>query len=238
MVSFRRNTVLILLTLFFLSSLFVLSGCSKGEKEPSLREIWEKSEKGVDVKSFTMRLSIHYLNTSFGSGIVQESTIDVNGEDIHIQNSLFGVEFQELIRVGNKQYRKVFNEKKWKEEPVSVNASDVTEIGGRLTELPELAYSSQVEGKEKMGGEEVYHLVFEVSPEQVTRIFPSVPSVNLSGNQGGRIDIWVRTSDFMRIKYEALVKGVTITEKLGKGDVRIVVELTNVNQPVAIKPPS
>lgn len=234
----RRFLSLTLATFLSLSLLVAATGCSSGEKEPTLQEIWEKSESGVDVKSFSMRLSVYYLNTAFGSGIVQENIVNVNGDDLHVQSSLFGADFLEVIKIGDKQYRKMFNDKKWREEQVSVRASDYSAVGRRLSDLPNLSTGSRLEGKENMGGEEVYHLVFEVSPENVTSIFPSVSTVNLSGNQGARIDVWVRASDYMRIKYEALVKGVSITDKIGKGDVRIVVELSNINQPITINPPS
>ncbi len=54
-----------------------LPGCFGGE--PSIEEIWEKSEEAQEnITSLRMEIAVYYQNTKFGGGQIQTYTVDVS----------------------------------------------------------------------------------------------------------------------------------------------------------------
>ena len=225
------------ISLALLSLLAALPGCGKGE--PTLEEIWEKSMEAQDnITSLHMEIAIFYQNTKFGSGQIQTYTVDVSGNNVHLQNSIFGHTFSEVIVVGGKQYSRAMGEKKWQEQPVSLTAQSATEQVRGFSDLPTVASTKESKGLEKVGGKDCYHLYFGLAPGEISKVFSSVPVSSLSAAAGADIDVWVEKETNYRIKYEALIRNVLIEEKIGYGDVRIVTTITEINQPISISPPS
>jgi len=216
--------------------LLTLPGCFGGE--PSVDEIWEKSEKAQEnITSLHMEITVLYQNTKFGSGQIQTYTVDVSGNNVHLQNAIFGHTFSEVFVVGGKQYSRVMNETKWSEQPVSVTAQGATEQVGGFSNLLSLASSKENKGVENIGGKEVYHLTFALSPDSISSLFKSVPVTQLSAAAGGSVDVWVEKDTYYRVRYEAVVQNVLITDQIGYGDVRIVTNVSEINQPISINPP-
>ncbi|MDI6874736.1 hypothetical protein [Candidatus Solincola sp.] len=219
---------------FFLAA---FPGCGKGE--PTLEEIWEKSaEAQENVASLHMEIAIFYQNTKFGSGQIQTYTVDVSGNNVHLQNSIFGHTFSEVIVVGGKQYSRAMGQKEWQEQPVSLTAQSATEQVRGLANLPSVASTKENKGLEKVGGKEAYHLYFGLAPGEIPNLFSKVPVSQLSAASGADVDVWVEKDTYYRIKYEAVIRNVLIEEKIGYGDVRIVTNITEINQPISISPPS
>lgn len=224
------------LSLVMACMLLALPGCFGGE--PSVEEIWEKSEQAQEnITSLHMEIAVLYQNTKFGGGQIQTYTVDVSGNNVHLQNSIFGHTFSEVIVVGGKQYSRVMNEKKWNEQPASITVQGATEQVEGFANLPSLADSKENKGIEKIGGKEVYHLSFTLSPNSISSLFKSVPVTQLSAAAGGSVDVWVEKETHYRVKYEAVVQNVLITEQIGYGDVRIVTTISEINQPISISPP-
>lgn len=225
------------LTVLLCFLLVVFPGCGKGE--PSLEEIWDKSaEAQENITSLHMEIAIFYQNTKFGSGQIQTYTVDVSGNNVHLQNSIFGHTFSEVIVVGGKQYSRSMGEKKWQEQPVSLTAQSATEQMRGLANLPSVASTKENKGLEKVGGKETYHLYFGLAPGEIPSLFSKVPVSQLSAASGADVDVWVEKDTYYRIKYEAVIRNVLIEEKIGYGDVRIVTNITEINQPISISPPS
>jgi hypothetical protein len=214
----------------------VVSGCGGGEM--SIEEIWEKSEEAdQSVTSLHMEVNIYYQNTQYGGGLIQNTSIDVSGDNVHAQSSIFGQSFSEVIRVGGQQYSRYLGSDEWAEEPVSISAESVTSQISQFSTLPSVASSSENTGEENVGGVQTYHLSFTLSPQTVSSLFTDVPAEQLSANSGGTVDVWIDTGNFYKVKYEALISNVLITEEIGYGDVRIETTITNINQPITITPP-
>lgn len=217
--------------------LLAFPGCGKGE--PSLEEIWDNSVKAQEnITSLHMEIAIFYQNTKFGSGQIQTYTVDVSGNNVHLQNSIFGHTFSEVIVVGGKQYSRAMGEKKWQEQPVSLTAQSATEQVRGLANLPSVASTKESKGLEKVGGKDTYHLYFGLAPGEIPSLFSNVPVSQLSAASGADVDVWVEKDTYYRIKYEAVIRNVLIEEKIGYGDVRIVTNITEINQPISITPPS
>lgn len=213
-----------------------LPGCGKGEPKPE--ELWEKSQEAQEkITSLHMEIAISYKNTEFGSGQIQTTTIDISGDNVHTQSAIFGQSFSEVIVTGGKQYGRFLGEKEWTEQPVSVTAKSVSQQVEGFSALPDIASSKENKGLERVGGKDAYHLTFSLTPEEVSELFKNVPVAQLSASKGGTVDVWVEKDTYYRVRYEALVQNVLITDKIGYGDVHITAALTNINEPIKINPP-
>lgn len=213
-----------------------LAGCGKGE--PSVQELWEKSEAAEkNITSLHMEVAIYYQNTKFGGGQIQTTSIDVSGNNVHSTSAIFGQSFSEVIVVGGKQYGRFGASEEWQEQPVTMSGSAVTDQVQSFARLPEIASSSENLGLEKVNGVDAYHLAFTLSPNEVSSLFKNVQAEQLSANTGGKVDVWVEKETGYRIKYEAVVNNALITDKIGYGDIRVVTALSSINQPISITPP-
>lgn len=234
----RRRLVLVTAVILTTSLMLVIfPGCKK-EKELTLEEIWDKSSAAQEnISSLHMEISIYYQNTKFGNGLIQTYTVDVSGNDLHFQNTVFGQMFSEVILAGGKQYSRVMGAQEWKEEPATITARSATQQVEGFANLPSIASAKELKGVEKSFGKDVYHLSFTIPANQISSLFTRVPVTQLSTSTGCSVDVWVEKGTFYRVRYEALIQNVLIEEKIGTGDVRIVTAITDINQPISINPP-
>ena len=231
-----RWAVCILATLLFASVLLAIPGCFGGEA--SVEEIWEKSQEADNsINSYHMEIAIYYENTDLGGGQIQTYTYDVNGNNVHATGSIFGQSFSEIIVVGGKQYSRMMGEEEWTEQAATIDPQTVSENLGGFADLPAIATTAENLGVETVDGVEVYHLAFSLDPEDVAGLFQSVDASQLTANAGGNVDVWVEKDTDYRIKYEALVRNVLITQQIGYGDTRLAINITNINEPININPP-
>ena len=231
-----RSFVCILAMLLVAGMLVAFPGCFGGE--PSVEEIWEESQKAEeDINSLHMEIAIYYENTKFGGGQIQTTSINVSGDNIQASSALFGQSFSELIVVNGKQYTKTMGSEQWEEQAATIDRQTVTQQVEGFADLPTTAASSENLGTETLDGNEVYHLVFTLTPDEVKSLFRNVEATQLAANAGGQVDVWVQKDTDYRVKYEALVKNASITEQIGYGDIRIVTTITSINEPIAISPP-
>ncbi len=232
---YRKSGILLLAMIMAAGLLAAIPGCG-GTK--SIDEIWSKSQEAEkNITSMHMNVSLYYQNTKFGSGLIQTTSIDVNGENGHVQTTLFGMNFSEVIVVGGKQYSRVAGSDSWTEGSVTTPVKDTSQQLAQLSNLPSLATSQENLGVEDINGVEAYHLSFTLPPQNVSAVFPDVPVSQLSANAGAKVDVWIDKSKFYEVRYEAVISNVLITEKIGFGDVRIVNDITDINKPITISPP-
>jgi hypothetical protein len=220
-----------------LSMLFIFPGCS-GDSEPGIEEIWQNSQQAEgEINSLHMEIAIYYENTQFGGGQIQTTSINVSGNNVQASSALFGQSFSEVVVVNGRQYSRFMQSDEWTEEAATINRQSVTKQVEGFANLPDVASSSENLGLENLGGKEVYHLSFTLTPEEVKRLFSSVQASQLAANAGGDIDVWIEKSTNYRVKYEALIRNADITEQIGYGDIRVVTTITSINEPIAITPP-
>lgn len=230
-----RLAVCALVLLLAGGMLVVFPGCGGGL--PSVEEIWEKSlEAENNINSLHMEISISYENTKFGGGQIQTTSINVSGENVQASSSLFGQSFSEIVVVGGRQYSRTMGSEEWTEQAATVNRQTVTQVQG-FANLPAEASSSKNLGIEKLGGKEVYHLSFTLTPDEVKSLFKNVQASQLTSNAGGDVDVWAEEETGYRLKYEALIRNANITEQIGFGDIRVTAVITSINEPISIAPP-
>lgn len=240
----KHKFAAVALSIIFSVLLTAAAGCGGGTDETvkagefSIEELWARAEEADNaIESWHMEIASYYENTQYGSGQIQSIIIDVNGEDVHEQNLLLGQVYFEYMRVAGKQYNKDMNSGAWSEVPAKEVSADASEYTSQFLELPSLADTQEHIGSETMEGAETEHFRFTLSPEGVNKMFSAQPSFDFSQNTGGEVDVWIDSADFYLVRYELVIRNVIIPEKIGKGDIRFVVSIREINQPIEIKPP-
>jgi hypothetical protein len=214
--------------------MLVLPGCG-GTK--SVADVWQKMlEADNTITSMSMKVAISYENAQIGSGQVEAESLDISGDNVHFQRVVLGQNYIEVIRVNGKQYARTGNDQ-WQEVTLSISNQSALQETGPITNLPNLASSSENLGVETIDGKSAYHLTFTVDPANVGSVFSSVPAAELAQNQGAQVDVWVDTDNYFRIRYEALIKNVKITDAIGFVDLRIVNTVSMINENITINSP-
>jgi hypothetical protein len=240
----KRKLAVITVSIFLPLFLAASSGCGGsgdgGEKagELSIEELWARAEKAdTAIESWHMEIASYYENTQYGSGQIQSIIIDVNGEDLHEQDLLLGQVYFEHMRVEGKQYNRDMTTGAWSEAPASQSSADASEYTSQFLELPSLAETQEHIGNETIEEEEAERFRFTLSPEGVTKMFSAQPSFDFSENEGGDVDVWIDSDEYYLIRYELVIRNAIIPEKIGNGDIRFVVSIRDINQPIEITPP-
>jgi hypothetical protein len=140
--------------------------------------------------------------------------------------------------VGGTQYTRLplAGQPDWTEQPAPSGTQPAAEQLGGFGDLPSIATASENLGIETVNGREVYHLRFTLTPDEISQLFRNVEPAQLQANSGGEVDVWIDKETNYRVKYEAVVRNVSI-QTVGNGDVRMTINITNINEPININPP-
>ncbi len=216
------------------------AGAGGGEEasDLSIGELWARAQEADSgIASLHMEIASYYENTQYGSGPIQSIIIDVSGEDIHERDLLLGQVYFEYKRVGGKQYVKDMQSGTWSEVPGSHGTADRSEYASQFLELPSLAASQEHVGTETIDEGKAEHYRFTLSPESAKEMFSAQPSFDFSENAGADVDVWIDSDQFHLVRYELVIRNVIISEKIGHGDVRFVVNIRDINEAIEITPP-
>ncbi|MDY6794751.1 MAG: hypothetical protein SWK76_05665 [Actinomycetota bacterium] len=239
--SLRFKAMTIAATLVALFAVAFTVGCGGDKLEPAemgVEDLWEMAAQAdEDIESWHMELTSYYLNTQYDSGPIQSMIVDVNGEDLHEQWLLMGQVYAEFIKVDGREYSKDMLDDTWKE----VEATSDGEIAGDYTsqfmELPSQASSQENVGVEVIDGRETEHFHFALSSSRVEEMFTTTTSYGFSDNGGGEVDVWIDRETYFMVRYDLVIKNVVIPEEIGLGDLRFVVDISDINQPIEIAAP-
>lgn len=225
--------------------LAIAVGCGGGTQgteaasDLGMDEMWARAQEADSgIESWHMEISSYYENTQYGSGQIQSIIIDVNGDDIHEQDLLLGQVYFEYKRVGGKQYNKDMENGTWSEVPAEQETGSASEYTSQFLELPSVAASQEHLGTETIDEEEAEHFSFTLTPEGVTQMFSSQPSFDFSQNTGGEVDVWIDSDEYYLLRYELVIRNAIIPEKIGNGDIRFIVSIRDINEPIEITPPT
>ncbi len=224
--------------------LAVSAGCGEGTQETeaaselSMEELWARAQEAdSDIDSWHMEIASYYENTQYGSGQIQSIIIDVSGEDIHEQDLLLGQVYFEYKIVDGRQYNKDMTDSTWSEVSVEDGGAGATEYTSQYLELPSLAASQEHLGTEPMDEGDAEHFRFALTSLGVKEMFQAQPSFDFSENTGGEVDVWIDSDEYYLVRYELLIRDAIIPEKIGKGNIRFVVSIRDINEPIEITPP-
>lgn len=238
---FNLGAFILVLTLSLCLLLVSVAGCGGSQEEGELKDvedIWMKAEAAdKNITSMHMEIAIYYQDTQYGSSQIQSMIIDMNGEDIHEQDLLLGQVYAEYIRVDGKQYSKDMMSEEWAEVPVTDVDNAATEYSSRFLELPSLADSQEYVATEVIDDREAEHYRFVLSPLRVVNMFVSEVSSDFSENTGGVVDVWIDKQDHYLLKYELMISNAKISDEIGYGDIKFVVNIRSINEPIEIASP-
>jgi hypothetical protein len=235
-----RWGVLLLAALTGTCLLFVfIVGCGGGTKGAAdIDDVWGKiTEANENINSLHREIAIYYENTQFGSGQVESMITDSNGEDVYDRTLIFDQVISEAMYFNGKQYSKDITTNRWEEVPVTSSDIGSTEYGPQLLDLLSQASSKEYMGEENIAGKQVKRWRFSLSPEFATNVFLSQPPFDLSQNMGSEVDLWIGDNNFYIMRCEIVINDVLITNEIGTGDLRFVINFSKINEPVEITPP-
>jgi len=239
-------TAVTILSLPIIFMLLVSIGCGEDEAGSSEVEgmIKRAEEAGEQVDSYHMVLTMYIESGEAGSTITEELVLEISGDDARMLDTIYDPETgeslgsEEVIRVGDRQYRKNIGGDRWVEDEEATLSEEAA--GGYTTYISEFltnSTSNENLGEEEINGVTAVHLRFELSPENIRSLMTNVPASSLEGSPGGQVDIWLEKETDYPVQYELLFRGVTLGQYIESADVRIVIDITSINQPVNINPP-
>lgn len=239
-----RRRIAFLATFLFLSLLLAfIVGCGGGSEgksagELSIEELWARvQEADANIKSMHMEIAGYYENTQFGGGQIQSIILDFNSEDFHEQQILLGQVYCESIRIGDKYYTKDMDTGTWEEVPLESSSDTASEYTSRFLEIPSIAASQERLGTESIDEKDAEHYHFVLDTEGVTQLFSAQPSYDFSESEGGEVDMWIDSSQYHLLRYDLVIRAILISENIGYGDVRFIVNIRDINEPIEITPP-
>ena len=240
------NAVVAILSLLAASFLLISIGCGGNGAGLSEVESLIKSaeEAGEHVDSYHMVLSMYIESAETGSSLTEELVLEISGDDARMMDTIYNPETgeslgsEEVIRAGDKQYRKNIGSDRWVEDEEVTLSEEAA--GGYTTYIGEFltnSISNENLGDEEVNGVTAAHLRFELSPENIRSLMTNVPASSLEGSPGGQVDIWLEKENDYPVRYELLFRGVVLGQYVESGDVRIVIDITAINQPITITAP-
>jgi hypothetical protein len=223
-----------------LGTLLLAAGCGKGgEGEPTdVRYVWGKAaEADKGIRSGHTEIVIYYEETKYGGGPAMSMIIDRSGDRIHERQLLFDQVVSEYILVGSTGYVKEVESNSWTTREVSSAEDPTSDYTSTFEELPDRAESYEYLGPEMLGGREADRYRFKLSPQAVNEMFPPTPPGDFSQTTGGVVDAWIEKEGHLLIRYEGVISDVLISPEIGNGNIRFVVNISKVNEPIDIEPP-
>lgn len=234
--------------MIILSASLLLGGCGgDGGDSPGtgIEGLIEKARAaGERIESYRMVLTMFIEKEGDDHFRTERLEIDIDGEDVRLLDIFYDPEtgeettIQEVVRVGERQFRRDLTSEGWVEEEVSLSEERASTYTSHIAEF--LANSSSAEnlGVEEVNGVEAVRLRFEMSSENVTNLMTEIPDENLADNQGGKVDIWIDESEYYPVKYEILFRHALIGQDAEYADVRIDIDITGINHPLDIAAPA
>jgi hypothetical protein len=199
---------------------------------------WGQAEETEqDVTSMHMEIVLYFENTQYGSGQIESRILDINGDDIHEQDLIFGQVYAEYIRVDGRQYSKDLMNDEWvevEETPVEDSANEFT---SPFWELPDQADEQEFVGTEVIDDSEAMHYRFILSPQSIIEMYTAYEPSDYSDNTGGVVDVWIDKENYYLLKYELVIYNAKISDEIGYGDIKSVVNVRNTNEPIEITAP-
>ena len=222
----------------------LLYGCGKDGEAAELEGLILDSKRAADsVSSYHLVLSMSFEGEGTDRVKTEELVVDVDGDDVSVLDTFYdpdtgeGTVVQELIRVGDRQWRRELSGSGWVEEEPSLDRETAAAYSVDISDfMVGSASAARLEDAE-VNGVRAVHLRFELSPENVISLLPEIPQSNLEANTGGQVDAWIDAAAYYPLRYEMLFRNVTLGAGYSGVDVSVVIDITGINQPVEITPP-
>ncbi len=241
-VSLRLLPVVVLL--LGSTACLVVAGCGGNGGISDVESLVAKAQDaGEAIDSYHMVLSMSFEGAEAGQVKTEELVIDIAGDDVILKDTFYdpetgeGTVIQEAIRIGDKQWGRDLTGGGWVEERATLDEETATSYTSHISDFISNSVSAQMLGEEEMNGVNAVHLRFELSPENVSSLLTDIPQSSLETSTGGQVDIWVDAASYYPVKYEMVFRNVTLGSGYNDVDVRITIDITDINGPLEISPP-
>ena len=200
-------------------------------------------DAGEAIDSYHMVLSMSFEGAEAGQVKTEELVIDIAGDNVILKDTFYdpetgeGTVIQEAIRIGDKQWGRDLTGGGWVEEQATLDEDTATSYTSHISDFVSNSVSAHTLGEEEMNGVNAVHLRFELSPENVSSLLTDIPQSSLETSTGGQVDIWVDAASYYPVKYEMVFRNVTLGSGYNDVDVRITIDITDINGPLEISPP-
>ena len=228
----------------FLSACLVVAGCGGNEGPSDVESVVARAQDaGEAIDSYHMVLSMSFEGAEAGQVKTEELVIDIAGDNVSLKDTFYdpetgeGTVIQEAIRIGDKQWGKDLTGGGWVEEQATLDEETAISYTSHISDFVSNSVSAHTLGEEEMNGVNAVHLRFELSPENVSSLLTDIPQSSLETSTGGQVDIWVDAASYYPVKYEMVFRNVTLGSGYNDVDVRITIDITDINGPLEISPP-
>lgn len=245
-----RRSLPVGMALLFISTLLLMAlpaalGCGGGGSSSQIKDLIKRAaQAGGGIDSYRMSLSMFFETGQSGNMRTDELTIEIDGNDVSLKETFYdpqtgkGTVIQETVRVGGRQYSRDLKSGQWvEEEPSSLEEAAAT-YTSHISDFVSYSTSAEIIGEETVNGAGSTHLLFQLSPQDVKGLLPSTPQPNLDANTGGQVDLWLDRDTAYPVKYDMFFRNVLVGQEFGNADVRIIIDITDINKPLGIKSPS
>jgi hypothetical protein len=234
----------LVLAIAILVPIITISSCGGNQANELLNKAIDAAP---DMSSYHMSLVNYGDSQDLGKVKAEELVADVEGENVHVVERVFDASGQlkateELIKIGDTQYLKDPSSGAWSVDQATVSKNDISDYTSSISSIVG-SNSGKVAGEEEVNGTNTKHLVFTLTPAQVSSVAGEAQSqegssspANFDFNKGGQIDFWVDPLTNFAVRYEMVFKNVW-TPQTSYIDVWYTVDITNINQPINITPP-
>lgn len=227
-----------------IAAVALAAGCGGGV-DPAVADLVNRAaQAGEGISSYHMVITMLVLNQRAEELKTEELVMDIDGGDAALRDTFYdpetgkGTVIQELVRVGDEQYRRDLSSGEWVEEDPTLGEEAASTYTSHIDDFLANSVSARKVGEEAVNEVQAVHLLFELGPENVSALLPEAPRYNLEGNRGGQVDIWIDAGTFHPVRYELLFRGVLASRDMPDSDVKIIIDITGINGPVDVMPPA
>lgn len=223
-------------------SAFIL-GCGGDGSSQISYLVNRAAEAGENIDSYHMSMSMLLEDGQSASIKTDELSFDIDGENVRLKEIYYdpqtgqGTLIQEMVRVDGRQYAKDPQSGQWVEEEPSAIEETAATYTSHLKDFLSHSTSGEEVGQEQANGVSADHLRFQLSPQNISDLLPSTPEASLEENAGGQVDVWIDSDRYFPVKYEMVFRHILMGKSIGFADVRMVIDITRINEPIEIKTP-
>jgi hypothetical protein len=234
------------LAVVILVPILTIANCGGNEA----KKLLEETSKSVsNMTSYHMTVSSFGDSQDLGKVQAEELAVDISGDNLRLTDTFFDQTgapqvTQEIIKVGDQQYTKDTNSDAWSVDQATLSQQDISAYTNNISDFLIQSGSGKSVGEEDIEGVTTKHLLFTLTPAQVSNLAggsnsqqsSSSSSTNFDYNQGGQVDIWIDPVTYYPARYEIVFKHIWVAQT-SYADIQYVVTITQINQPIDITAP-
>ena len=145
-------------------ALSLLAGCGGGGGSEAKGLLGQAEKAGGSIDSYHTSLAMFFEGGQQDGMKTEELVIDINGDDVRLKDTFYnpetgeGTVIQEVVRIGEKQYRRDLSSGAWVEEEPSLSEEAAATYTSHITDFASNSSSAEKIGVEEINGVNAAHL--------------------------------------------------------------------------------